>query len=115
MEKYKDIITPMKKRYVSMYLEIENLEGMFRGKYKRLAERYGRIEKLTLGILYTYGVVEANFLRQLLCRYMDAIVTPQELNDIYFERLNLNYIVLSKDVVAMVFSLTSLIKLHNSL
>ena len=29
MEKYNDIITPMKKMYISMCLEIEKLEGLF--------------------------------------------------------------------------------------
>lgn len=41
-------------------------------------------------MLYSYGAVEFEFLRKKICKYMDEIITEDELDDIYFKRLNLN-------------------------
>lgn len=69
---------------------LEKLSKIFSSENKELANRYGRIENLTKGMLYSYGVVEFNFLRTQLCRYMNEIIPEDELYDIYFKRLNLN-------------------------
>lgn len=72
---------------------IENLQPLFDENNKKLAERYGKIEKLTKGMLYSYGVVEFKFLRKTICKYMKEIITEDELNDLYFKRLSLNLFV----------------------
>ena len=69
---------------------IETLEKLFSKENKKIAKRYGRIEDLTKGLLYTYGVVEFDFLRTKICKYMNEIISEEELQDIYFKRLNLN-------------------------
>ena len=69
---------------------IEKLKGLFSKENKEIAKRYGEIEYLTKGMLYTYGIVDFEFLRKQLCKYMNEIITETELRDIYFTRLNLN-------------------------
>lgn len=69
---------------------IEKLKGLFSKENKEIAKRYGEIENLTKGMLYTYGIVDFEFLRKQLCKYMNEIITETELRDIYFTRLNLN-------------------------
>lgn len=69
---------------------IEKLKGLFSEENKRIAKRYGEIENLTRGMLYAYGIVDFEFLRKQLCKYMNEIITETELRDIYFTRLNLN-------------------------
>lgn len=69
---------------------IEKLGKLFSKENKEIAKRYGRIEDLTKGMLYSYGVVEFDFLRTQLCKYMNEIISEDELYDIYFKRLNLN-------------------------
>lgn len=41
-------------------------------------------------MLYEYGIVDFEFLRKQLSKYMNEIITETELRDIYFTRLNLN-------------------------
>lgn len=69
---------------------IDKLNKLFSDENKKIAERYGRIEALTKGLLYSYGVVEFDFLRTQICKYMNEIVKEGELRDLYFKRLNLN-------------------------
>ena len=69
---------------------IETLEKLFSKENKEIAKRYGRMEDLTKGLLYIYGVVEFDFLRTKICKYMNEIISEEELHDIYFKRLNLN-------------------------
>ena len=69
---------------------IENLKRLFSEENKLIAKRYGEIENLTVGMLYTYGMVDFEFLRKQLCKYMDEIITEKELRDFYFKRLKLN-------------------------
>lgn len=63
---------------------------VFEKVIKEIAKRYGRIEDLTKGLIYTYGVVEFDFLRTKICKYMNEVIPEEELHDIYFKRLNLN-------------------------
>lgn len=69
---------------------IEKLGKLFSKENKEIAKRYGKIEDLTKGMLYSYGVVEFDFLRTQICKYMNEIISEDELYDIYFKRLNLN-------------------------
>lgn len=69
---------------------IDKLNKLFSDENKKIAERYGRIEALTKGLLYSYGVVEFDFLRTQICKYLNEIVKEDELRDLYFKRLNLN-------------------------
>ena len=69
---------------------IEKLEKIFSKENQEIAKRYGRIEDLTKGLLFTYGVIEFSFLRTKICKYMNEIIPEEELHDIYFKRLNLN-------------------------
>lgn len=69
---------------------IEKLNGLFSKENREIAKRYGEIENLTRGMLYAYGIVDFEFLRKQLCKYMNEIITETELRDIYFTRLNLN-------------------------
>lgn len=77
---------------------IEKLTRLFSKENKKIAERYGNIENLTVGMLYEYGIVDFNFLRKQLCKYMNEIITEKELRDIYFTRLNLNLFVNNYDI-----------------
>ncbi len=72
---------------------IEKLTRLFSEKNKAIAKRYGDIEFLTVGMLYSYGIVDFKFLRKQLCKYMNEIITEKELRDIFFTRLNLNIFV----------------------
>ena len=69
---------------------IEKLTRVFSEENKKIAERYGDIENLTVGMLYEYGIVDFDFLRKQLCKYMNEIITEEELRDIFFTRMNLN-------------------------
>lgn len=77
---------------------IEKLTRLFSDENKKIAERYGNIESLTVGMLYEYGIVDFDFLRKQLCKYMNEIITERELRDIYFTRLNLNTFVNDYDI-----------------
>lgn len=72
---------------------IEKLTRLFSAENKVIAKRYGDIEFLTVGMLYSYGIVDFEFLRKQLCKYMNEIITERELRDIFFTRLNLNIFV----------------------
>lgn len=72
---------------------IENLQPLFNEKNKKIAEKYAKIENLTKGIIYSYGVVEFDFMRKIICKHMKEIIAQDELEDIYFTRLNLNLLI----------------------
>ncbi len=80
----------MERKYSLNLGVIEKLEKLFSSENKKLAKRYGRIENLTKGMLYSYGAVEFEFLRTQICKYMNEIISLEELEEIYFKRLNLN-------------------------
>lgn len=80
----------MERKYSLNPSVIEKLEKLFLSENKKLAKRYGRIENLTKGMLYSYGAVEFEFLRTQICKYMNEIISLEELEEIYFKRLNLN-------------------------
>lgn len=69
---------------------IEKLTKIYTKESAKIAERYEKIERLTMGILYTYGVVDFDFLREQICKCMNETITEEELEDLYFKRLNLN-------------------------
>lgn len=77
---------------------IEKLKKLFSRENKLIAKRYGEIENLTVGMLYTYGIVDFEFLRKQLCKYMNEIITERELRYIFFTRLNLNTFVNNYDI-----------------
>ena len=77
---------------------IEKLKRLFSKENREIAKRYGEIENLTRGMLYVYGIVDFEFLRKQLCKYMNEIITETELRDIYFTRLNLNTFVNDYDI-----------------
>ena len=76
----------------------EKLKRLFSAENKVIAKRYGDIEFLTVGMLYSYGIVDFEFLRKQLCKYMNEIITERELRDIFFTRLNLNIFVNDYDI-----------------
>ena len=53
------------------------LERLYTSENRKKAERYGKIEKLILGILYTYGIVEKKIFRELICEKMEELI-PEE-------------------------------------
>ena len=77
---------------------IEKLTRLFSAENKVIAKRYGDIEFLTVGMLYSYGIVGFEFLRNQLCKYMNKIITERELRDIFFTRLNLNIFINDYDI-----------------
>lgn len=77
---------------------IEKLRKLFSKENRELAKRYGRIENLTMGLLYSYGVVDFDFLRTQISKFMSEIISEDELHDIYFKRLNLNIEVTYYDI-----------------
>jgi len=72
---------------------LEKVESIFEEKNRKIAERYAEIEKLTIGMLYTYGVVDMEFLTEAISKYTNERITQEELEDIYETRLNLNVFV----------------------
>ena len=72
---------------------LQNLKGLFDEKYKNKAKRYGLMEKLILGVLYSYGVVNFEFMRKEISRHMKEIISSEEIEDLIFYRLNLNPLV----------------------
>ena len=89
------MIIVMRAKYDNYYYSlnpgvIEKLTRLFSPKNREIAKRYGDIEFLTVGMLYSYGIVDFEFLRKQLCKYMHEIITERELRDIFFKRLNLN-------------------------
>lgn len=77
---------------------LESLERIFSKENKEIAKRFGKIEELTKGILYSYGVIEINELRNQICKYMNEIILNEELYDIYFKKLNLNMFINYLDI-----------------
>lgn len=77
---------------------VENLSRLFSKENNEIAKRYGEIEHLTIGMLYSYGIVDFKFLRNQLCKYMNEIITEKELGDIFFTRLNLNAFINDYDI-----------------
>lgn len=77
---------------------LEKLTRLFSEKNRKIAKRYADIEYLTIGMLYEYGMVDFDFLRKQLCKYMSEIITERELRDIYSTRLNLNLLVKDYDI-----------------
>ena len=69
---------------------LEKLKKLFTDENRKIAERYGRIENLTMGMLYSYGVVDIEVVRKQLSMYMKEIISEKELDELYYERLNLN-------------------------
>ena len=69
---------------------LEELEKIFYEENKEIAKRYGKIESLITGILYSYGVIKKDELRSMICKYMNEIITEEELEELCFKRLNLN-------------------------
>ncbi len=77
---------------------IEKLKRLFSRENKIIAKRYGEIENLTTGMLYSYGIVDFDFLRKQLGKYMNEKISETELRDIYFTRLNLNQSVIDYNI-----------------
>ncbi|MDO5556886.1 MAG: hypothetical protein Q4G05_01390 [Clostridia bacterium] len=77
---------------------LEILEKIFTEENEKIAERYGEMEKLIWGMLYSYGVVEENFFRKMICKYMKEMISPEELEDFLFIRLNLNNKVFTQSI-----------------
>lgn len=77
---------------------LESLERIFSKENKEIAKRFGKIEELTKGILYSYGVIEINELRNQICKYMNENILNEELYDIYFKKLNLNMFINYLDI-----------------
>lgn len=77
---------------------LEKLTRLFSEENRKIAKRYADIENLTIGMLYEYGMVDFDFLRKQLCKYMSEIITERELRDIYSTRLNLNLLVKDYDI-----------------
>ena len=73
---------------------IEKLIPLFNDRNKEIAERYGKIEKLVKGILYTYGIVEFDSFKKFISKYMGEVISEDELLDLFTVRLNLNLFVL---------------------
>jgi len=72
---------------------MENLEKIFSKENKKIAKRYGDIEKLIIGMLYSYGVVDFEFFKKQLCKYMNEKISEEELSTLFVKRLNLNILV----------------------
>lgn len=69
---------------------IEKMKKIYTTENRKLAMRYGKIENLTKGLIYSYGVVEFEFFKKQICKYMKEIISVKEQEEIYLKRLNLN-------------------------
>ena len=72
---------------------IEKLSPLFSDVNRKIAKRYDEMEKLTQGILYTYGVVEFETFKKMISKYMAEIISEEELIDLFNVRLDLNLFV----------------------
>ncbi len=69
---------------------LEKLDNIFSRDNRVLAQRYGKMEKLIIGMLYSYGVIEFKEFRKKLCKYMNEYIDNNEIDDLCFKRLTLN-------------------------
>ena len=86
-------VTKDSHRYYINQGTIESVEKIFTAENKKIAERYGKLEKIIYGILNTYGVVEDEFYRTTICTCMEEILTNEFIEDFSWSRLNLNMII----------------------
>lgn len=77
---------------------LEELKRIFTKENRAIAERYGELEKLIIGMLYTYGMVDFEFLKKKLCKYRSEVISERELREFYQTRLNLNLMVNDYDI-----------------
>ena len=76
-------------------INLENMEflkRLFSKENVKLAKKYRKLELLIKGLLYSYGIVEFEFFKDQISKFMGEKITEEELNDIIFTRLNLNRI-----------------------
>lgn len=73
--------------------DVKDLAPMFSNENKKLAKRYDKIEKLITGLIYSYGAVEIETLRKMICKYMNEIIPEDEIYGFIFKRLDLNMLV----------------------
>lgn len=74
-------------------VETKELMPMFSEKNKILAKKYDKIEKLVTGLIYSYGVIESEAFRRMICKYMNEIMPEDEIASFIFKRLNLNLLI----------------------
>lgn len=72
---------------------LEQLKRLYTKENRKIAEKYGEIEALILGMLYSYGVVEYNFYRNKISEFIGENIKNEEIDDICYKRLNLNPLV----------------------
>ena len=69
---------------------LKNLEELYTEENKKIAKRYEYLEKIIVGILNSYGVINEDFFRQCICKYMNEILSQHFIDDFLNDRLNLN-------------------------
>ena len=74
----------------TMTLNANDLAPIFSDENKKLAKRYDKIEKIVKGLVYSYGAVEIESFRKLVCKCMHEIIPEENMYYFIFTRLNLN-------------------------
>ena len=77
---------------------LNSLLGLFTDEYKETAKKYDKLEKIVLGILYSYGAIESKAFKNLIFKYMNEIFSDKFLKELFFKRLSLNTMVLEYPV-----------------
>ncbi len=72
---------------------LEQLKRLYTKENRKIAEKYGEMKALILGMLYSYGVVEYNFYRNKISKFIGKNIKNEEIDDICYKRLNLNPLV----------------------
>lgn len=74
---------------------LEQLKRLYTKKNRKIAEKYGAMETLIMGMLYSYGVVEYNFYKNKISEFIGKNIKNGEIDDICYKRLNLNPLVIT--------------------
>ena len=90
------VVLRVKKGKHTYYVDLEvlkALEKIYTDENRKKVEEYEKLEKIILGILYTYGVVENKYFLKTISRCMGKIIPENEILKFVFTRINLSKIV----------------------
>lgn len=77
----------------SLNVDPNELAPMFSKENKRLAKKYDKIEKIVTGLIYSYGIIEIETLRKMVCKCLKEIIPEDDIYGFIFKRLDLNLLI----------------------
>ena len=81
------------RRYFINNKVLKAVDKIYLDKNKKLAEKYGKIEKIIIGILNTYGTIEENEYKKLIDLALCKNIKNSLLEELEWKRLNLKNVV----------------------